>query len=151
MITVSSCSCLCTIHWSQILSRERRCSWSSADRRCSNYIWGISNFDADQGSAYIRCFTVVVLLDAEIPWGPLEHCQYSIRGNESRGDPHSLHLGLLMRGIHVPIIWRIKKHVSQKILSKGTRVAVHKTQTIIFRRIQLPIQASSMFMISGAP
>ena len=32
--------------WSQMLSRERRCSWSSADRRCSNYIWLIDNFIA---------------------------------------------------------------------------------------------------------
>ena len=29
---------------SQILSREWRCSWSSADRRCSNHIWVIDNF-----------------------------------------------------------------------------------------------------------
>ena len=33
MILVSSCSCLCPIHWSQLLSWGRRCSWSSADRR----------------------------------------------------------------------------------------------------------------------
>ena len=39
-----SCSCLCSIHWSQVLSPEWRCSWSSANRRCSNYIWIINNF-----------------------------------------------------------------------------------------------------------
>ena len=39
-------SCLCSIHWSQTLSREWRCSWSSADRQCSNYIWVINNFIA---------------------------------------------------------------------------------------------------------
>ena len=27
MFLVSSCSCFCPIHWSQVLSRERRCSW----------------------------------------------------------------------------------------------------------------------------
>ena len=43
MFLVSSCSCLCPIHWSQVLSREWRCSWSSADRRCCNYIWVINN------------------------------------------------------------------------------------------------------------
>ena len=32
--------------WSQVLSREWRYSWSSADRRCSNYIWVINNFIA---------------------------------------------------------------------------------------------------------
>ena len=32
------------IYRSQVLSRERRCRWSSADRRCSNYIRVINNF-----------------------------------------------------------------------------------------------------------
>ena len=31
---------------SNIRSREWRCSWSSADRRCSNYIWMINSFIA---------------------------------------------------------------------------------------------------------
>ena len=43
---VSSCSCLCAVYWSQVLSREWRCSRSSADRRCSNYIRVINNFIA---------------------------------------------------------------------------------------------------------
>ena len=59
MFLVSSCSCLCPIQWSQVLSREWRCSWSSADRRCSNYIWVIDNFIAYIGATYIRDFTVV--------------------------------------------------------------------------------------------
>ena len=46
MFFVSSCSCFCPIRWSQVLSREWRCSWSSADRRCFNYIWVINNFNA---------------------------------------------------------------------------------------------------------
>ena len=54
MIVVLSCSCLWPIHWSQVLSWEWRCSWSSADRRCSNYIWVISNFIANTGATYIR-------------------------------------------------------------------------------------------------
>ena len=55
---VLSCGCLCRIPWSQILSREWRCSWGSADRQCSNYIWVIDNFIAYQGASYIRGFTV---------------------------------------------------------------------------------------------
>ena len=50
-------------HWSQMLGWEWRCSWSSADRRCSNYIWVINNFIAYQGHegvAYIRMFTVLI-------------------------------------------------------------------------------------------
>ena len=59
MFLVSSCSCLRSIHWSHVLSWEWRCSWSSADRRCSNYIWVINNFIAYKGAIYIRGFTVV--------------------------------------------------------------------------------------------
>ena len=58
MFLVSSCSCLCAIHWDQVLSQEWRCSWSSADRWCSNYIWVIDNFVAYQDVSYIRDFTV---------------------------------------------------------------------------------------------
>ena len=61
MILVSYCSCLWPIHWSQVLSREWRCSWSCADRRCSNYIWVISNFIAYSGAAYIRGLAVLLL------------------------------------------------------------------------------------------
>ena len=43
-VSVSSYICLCPFHWSQVLSREWRCSWGSADRRCSNYIWVINKF-----------------------------------------------------------------------------------------------------------
>ena len=38
------CSCLYLIQWSHVLSQEWRCNCSSADRRCSNYIWVINNF-----------------------------------------------------------------------------------------------------------
>ena len=44
MFLVPACSCHCPIHWSQLLCREWRCNWSSADRRCSDYIWVINNF-----------------------------------------------------------------------------------------------------------
>ena len=43
---ILSCVCLCRIPGSQALSREWRCSWSSADMWCSNYIWVIDNFIA---------------------------------------------------------------------------------------------------------
>ena len=42
MFLPSSWSCLSPIHWSQILSGEWRCSWSSTDRRYSSYIWLIN-------------------------------------------------------------------------------------------------------------
>ena len=58
MFFLSSCSCLCQIRWNQVLSREWRCSWSRADRRCPNYIWVINNVIAHQGAPYIRVLTV---------------------------------------------------------------------------------------------
>ena len=48
-------------HWSQVLSREWRCSWSSADR-LSNSIWVINNFNAYWSATYIRGLTVVSLI-----------------------------------------------------------------------------------------
>ena len=62
MFLVTYCSCLCPIYWSHVLSWEWRCSWSSADRRCSNYIWVINNLIAWEGATYIRDFTVIVVL-----------------------------------------------------------------------------------------
>ena len=58
MFLVSSCSCPCPIHWSQVQSREWRCSWSSADRRCSNCIWVINKVIAYWGATYIRSLMV---------------------------------------------------------------------------------------------
>ena len=77
MILVSSCSSLCPIYWSQVLSQEWRCSWSNADRWCSNYVWVINNFTANQGVPYIRGLMVhtyvLTLRESKSPtlWNPL--------------------------------------------------------------------------------
>ena len=55
---VSSCSYLWALYWSNVLSQEWRCRWSSAGRRCSNYIWVINNFIAYWKAPYIRDLTV---------------------------------------------------------------------------------------------
>ena len=39
MILVLSCSCLCPIHCSQVLSRGWGCSWSSADLTDQQFYW----------------------------------------------------------------------------------------------------------------
>ena len=44
-----------------VLSREWRSSWSSADRRCSNYIWVINYSIAYQGVVHIRGLTVFLM------------------------------------------------------------------------------------------
>ena len=56
------CGCLCPIHWSQVLSREWRCSWSSAHRPCFNYIWVINNFIAYWGVTYVWGSTAILLI-----------------------------------------------------------------------------------------
>ena len=45
----------------QVLSREWRCSWSSANRRCSNYIRVINNLIAYTWASYIRDLTVMII------------------------------------------------------------------------------------------
>ena len=47
------------IYWNQVLSGGWRCSWSSADRRRSNYIWVINHLIIYQGVFYIRDLTVI--------------------------------------------------------------------------------------------
>ena len=59
---VSACSCLCAIYWSQVFSGELICSWGSADRRCSNYIWVISNGISCYSASYISDLTVTTFL-----------------------------------------------------------------------------------------
>ena len=71
MFLVSLRSCLRSIHWSQVLIWEWRCSWSSADRRCSNYIWVINNFMAYKGATYIGGFTV--------PYGNIDLAQHWLK------------------------------------------------------------------------
>ena len=56
MLLVSSR--LAVVHWSQVLSREWRCSWSSAESWCPSYIWEINNFIVPSSAFYFRCLTV---------------------------------------------------------------------------------------------
>ena len=67
MIIASSRIWLCPIYGSRVLSREWRCSWSNAARRCSNYIWVINNLFAYKGAPYIRDLTVRLLL-SNLSW-----------------------------------------------------------------------------------
>ena len=62
MFFISSCSCLCAVYQSQVLSWERKCNWSSADGRCSNYIWVINSFIAFKFATYIRGLMVSLIL-----------------------------------------------------------------------------------------
>ena len=66
MFLICSCSCLCPIYWSHVLSWEWRCSWCSADRRCSNYIWVINNLIAHKGVTYIRDLKVLAVVHFEL-------------------------------------------------------------------------------------
>ena len=61
MFLISSCSCLCPIHWSQVLSREWRCSWN---RRGSNYICVVGA--APTGAAPTTSEWSTILLPAKV-------------------------------------------------------------------------------------
>ena len=58
---VSSCRCLYPIHWSQVWSREWRCSWGSANRRCSHYIWVIKILLPIKGRLILEVWRYVFL------------------------------------------------------------------------------------------
>ena len=55
MLLVLFWSWLCPVHWSQVLSLEWRCSWSSA-----SHIWVIKNFIAFWCASYIRDLMVLI-------------------------------------------------------------------------------------------
>ena len=59
MFLIWFCSCLFPIHWSQVLSWEWKCSWSNAERQCSNYFWVLHNFIAYLSVNYIRGFKII--------------------------------------------------------------------------------------------
>ena len=85
MSLISSCSCLCAIYWNQVLSREWRCSWSSADRRCSKYIWVVNNvilYYRSDGRHIVWlhfvmyfCVEVMVKLNISLQWLHIIVCQ----------------------------------------------------------------------------
>ena len=65
-----------------VLNREWRCSWSSADRRCSNYFWMIKNFIAYKGAPYIIDFTVTTTKHNKT-WLNRIHISYSTWGGST--------------------------------------------------------------------
>ena len=60
-LNVSQLGLQLSLHNSQVFSGEWRCSWSSAERRCSNYIWVINNFIAYSSASYIRDLMVLLI------------------------------------------------------------------------------------------
>ena len=75
MCLASSCGCLCPTHWSQVFSREWRCSWSSAGRRCFSYIWVINNQFRCLLMSYIRGLTIYYGIYCINPYGVVLHNQ----------------------------------------------------------------------------
>ena len=93
LILVSSCSCLYPTHSSQVLSKKWKCSWSSTDRRCSNYIWVIIKVIADWGAAYIRSLAVIKLKSSIYIWIFHRLCSFRISStNYLKPDLHCCEL-----------------------------------------------------------
>ena len=82
MILFWSCICICPIYWSQVSSREWRCSWSSADRRCSNYIWVINNVIAYKVRLiletwrYIYIYIYLKIWEIHVVWNTLHRYKF---------------------------------------------------------------------------
>ena len=112
---VLSCSCFYAIYWSQVLSRIWRCSWSSADRRCSNYIWVITNFVAYQGATYIRGLTVGILYFTHLFQSPTAMNQWGFNKWMSFADHISKYI-LLNRNY---CIFTILVQISFNYVAKG--------------------------------
>ena len=72
MILVPSCSCLCPIHWSQVLSRQSRCSWSRSYRRCSSYIW-VNHNSNTFGATYVVRLDGKYIRSVTLWCCPIEH------------------------------------------------------------------------------
>ena len=75
MFLVSPCTCLYPIHWSQVLGWEWRYSWISADQRCSNFIWVITNYIAYEGVFILHVWrnliyiiNIMACADLAMPW-----------------------------------------------------------------------------------
>ena len=96
-----------------MLSWEWRCSWSSADKRCSNYIWVINNFIAYWGATYIRGFTVMRLKSTTIQPFVMQHVQGNNRENNQsfllrvvyEGNPTATG-GLISQNVGYALQWR---------------------------------------------
>ena len=58
MFSISTCICRFPIHSNQVLRRECRCDWSSADTPCSNFIWVSNRFLSCIVTASIKGLTV---------------------------------------------------------------------------------------------
>ena len=68
---------VCPIHWSQVfLVWKWRCSWSSADRQCSDFIWVINNFVAYWGATYKSRFDGISVCRIAKFGNSCECCQY---------------------------------------------------------------------------
>ena len=138
MFLVSSYSCLCPINWSQVLSWEWRCKWSSTDRWCSNYIWVINKFIAHWGAACIRGLTVVVVLSHN-------HWFWGIAGGLNIGSSNGLMSGGTkslsepMSTYHqqqgpVTMIWEQlhKRHLSHQLLISAWKLLIIEKCKYIF-------------------
>ena len=127
MTLISSCSCLFSIHWNQVISWEWRCSWSSADRRCSNYIWVINDFIA-LGATYIRGLTVMLICVLQAIFTCTLTANYSILWWLSHGQVwikeqsnHLIHIFVNFKSILIAII-----HI---VIRLDTLLSCHGSQT----------------------
>ena len=150
MLLASSRSCLRSIHWSQLVSWEWRCSWSSANRRCSNYIWVINNFIAYWGATYIRGFTVMLVINWTIGkiFGRIKIQQFSLKENAFENViwkwwPFCLRLNLSSYHINAAEIKLVQYNIFMKIKPTTSIMKTHIKHARIIGLVYKSISASS--------
>ena len=121
MFLFPSCSCLCPIYWSKVLSREWRCNWCSAvtptvigmellhtttvfnNGSSSNSLYGYPEFDIDDDTAsqlslawQSDCCTCLDKEDLNMPW---------------RTASNDIWYGVMCRKISERIFWEILSNI----------------------------------------
>ena len=117
---------------SRVLSREWRCSWNSADRRCSNYIWVINNFITYYGAPYIRGLKVLKIISGII----CNPQQFNYIQYESRVHAHQIYIQYVHAYLHAYARFSHQycTRLWQSFLSKMVTVTIHWSVGNLFSR-----------------
>ena len=129
---LSYCSCLCLIHWSQVLRREWRCRWSSVDRRliyCINDDWDKwlnVRHTLDRifmtGILYIQCYWRSLINDDNVINNEQTNEYFQAIMHPFKCIHHRLHSRI---GIQNPVFWDLYKYNGTTTSSTQPRKTYH--------------------------
>ena len=125
MILLSSCGRLCPILWSQVLSREWRCSWSSADSQAMLQL----HLSDRQFNWVLRCVLYLT------HWGRVTHIcvgKLSIIGSDNGLSP----------GRHQAIIWTNAGRLLIEPLGTNFSEILIEILTFSFKKMHLKVSSA---------